>query len=180
MMHQPAPARVLILSICLLTAATMSLALSAADNAANPPDRGYAPTTRPQLRKPGFLFLELQTPGVDEYVKFFERVTEFKVVSTKPRYVEMESTCGQLIVMDPAELPKGHPFYGRADDKNKGSCTEIGIVVADLDKSFAAAVSAKQFGFRISSGIAKRPWGARDFRVLAPDGFYLRFTEGGN
>ena len=52
---------------------------------------------------------------------------------------------------------------------------EVGLVVADLDKTFAAA---KGQGWKISSGIGLRPWGLRDFRVLSPDGFYLRFTEG--
>jgi len=30
----------------------------------------------------------------------------------------------------------------------------------------------------VSTGIVRRPWGVRDFRVLAPDGYYFRFTEG--
>ena len=55
---------------------------------------------------------------------------------------------------------------------------EIGIVVADLDKAYAAALKFKDKGWPISTGIVRRPWGARDFRVLAPDGYYLRFTEG--
>jgi hypothetical protein len=45
-----------------------------------------------------------------------------------------------------------------------------------LDKTYAAAV--KQKGWPISTGIVRRPWGVRDFRVLSPDGYYLRFTEG--
>jgi hypothetical protein len=49
-------------------------------------------------------------------------------------------------------------------------------VVADLDRAYAAAQKHK--GFPISTGIVRRPWGVRDFRVLAPEGYYLRFTEG--
>ena len=51
-------------------------------------------------------------------------------------------------------------------------------MVADLDKAYAAALKFKDKGWPISTGIVRRPWGVRDFRVLAPDGYYLRFTEG--
>jgi len=51
---------------------------------------------------------------------------------------------------------------------------EVGLVVGDLDQTL---VAAKKFDWRITSGIAKQPWGVRDFRVLSPDGYYLRFTE---
>jgi hypothetical protein len=57
---------------------------------------------------------------------------------------------------------------------------EIGLVVGDLDKAYAAAVVCNDKGWSISLGIGRRPWGVRDFRVLAPDGYYVRVTEGPN
>ena len=61
----------------------------------------------------------------------------------------------------------------------RGDVVLLQDVLADLDKAYAAALTFKDKGFAISSGIAMRPWGVRDFRVLTPDGYYLRFTEGG-
>lgn len=91
------------------------------------------------------------------------------------RYAEMHSELAELLLLDPNELPRGHPFHGKLTGTGQGLGVEIGLVVADLDKAFAAA--RKHEGWRISSGIALRPWGVRDFRVLSPDGYYLRFTE---
>jgi hypothetical protein len=54
---------------------------------------------------------------------------------------------------------------------------EIGLVVPDLDAAYANALKFKEQGFKVSAGIGLRPWGVRDFRILTPDGYYLRFTE---
>jgi hypothetical protein len=77
--------------------------------------------------------------------------------------------------IDPEELPRGHPFHAKLTGSGQGLGVEIGLVVGDLDKAYTAAVQRK--GWSISTGIVRRPWGVRDFRVLAPDGYYLRFTE---
>jgi hypothetical protein len=79
------------------------------------------------------------------------------------------------LLIDPKILPKGHPFYDPPRGGRRGYSVEVGLVVADLDQTFAAAGKFKDW--KISSGIAKRPWGVRDLRVLSPDGYYLRFTE---
>jgi lactoylglutathione lyase len=128
-----------------------------------------------ELRKPGFIFLELGTQRVSEYVEYFRTVLGYEVVHQEQGYASMESNLAQLLLMDPRGWPKGHPFYGKTTGSGQGIGVEIGLVVADLDKTFAAAV--KQKGWPISTGIVRRPWGVRDFRVLSPDGYYLRFTE---
>jgi lactoylglutathione lyase len=80
------------------------------------------------------------------------------------------------LLIDPEELPRGHPFHAKLTGSGQGLGVEIGLVVGDLDKAYAAAVQCK--GRSISTGIARRPWGVRDFRVLTPDGYYVRVTEG--
>lgn len=133
-----------------------------------------------ELRKPGFIFLELGTPRLDEYIAFFESVMEFKLIRHEPDYAEMESRLGQLLLMDPAGLPEGHPFHDKPPGGKRGYGVEMGFVVGDLDKAFAAAALFKDRDWVIASRIMMRPWGVRDFRVLSPDGYYLRFTEGPN
>ena len=129
----------------------------------------------PSLRRPGFVFMELNTKKVDEYVAFFADVMGFKETMRKGRYVVLQTEVAELTIMDPDLLLAGHPFYKTLDGKTQGMGVEMGFVVADVDKAFAAAV--KHEGWRISAGIGRRPWGARDFRVVSPDGYYLRFTE---
>ena len=50
---------------------------------------------------------------------------------------------------------------------------EIVLEVPDLDAALAALVRA---GGHVVEPIRERPWGLRDFRVLDPDGYYLRIT----
>jgi len=130
---------------------------------------------KPTLRRPGFMFTELGTPRVDEYIDYFQAVAGYKVKHREAGYASLETEVAQLLLIDPKMLPKGHPFYEPPPGDKRGYSVEIGLVVADLDATFAAATKFKDW--KISAGIAKRPWGVRDFRVLTPDGYYLRFTE---
>jgi lactoylglutathione lyase len=140
--------------------------------------KSAAPVKKPELRRPGFTFVELSTRKVQEYAAYFATVAGFRRERNEPSYVEMVSDHGEVIFIDPSWLPKGHPFHGTFTGVKQGLGVEFGIVVADIDKAFAAAQRLRDKGWPISSGLVRRPWGVRDFRVLAPDGYYLRFTEG--
>jgi predicted enzyme related to lactoylglutathione lyase len=129
----------------------------------------------PSLRRPGFVFMELNTKHIEEYVAFFGSVMDFRETVRKGRYVVLQTDVAELTIMDPELLPTGHPFHQKLTGTGQGMGVEIGFVVADVDKAYAATI--KHEGWKISSGIARHPWGARDFRVLSPDGYYLRFTE---
>jgi lactoylglutathione lyase len=164
-------------------AAWLSLAPSRAEDAPksaaeNKSDPAKAPANEPSLRKPGFIFMELGTTHVEDYFSFFESVADFKILSRKPGYLVAHSDLAELTFIDPKFWSGGHPFSGKLTGSGQGLGIEIGIVVADLDKAYAAALKFQDKGWPISTGIVRRPWGVRDFRVLAPDGYYLRFTEG--
>jgi hypothetical protein len=134
--------------------------------------------TMPSLRKPGFVFMELSTTRVEEYLTYFESVADFKPMRHDPGYVQARSDYAELTFIDPKFWATGHPFSGKLTGHDHGIGIEIGVVVADLDKAYAAALTFKEKGWPISTGIVMRPWGVRDFRVLAPEGYYFRFTEG--
>jgi len=133
---------------------------------------------KPSLRKPGFCFAEFATPRPEEYLAFFESVADFHAIRHDRDYIEAESERGQLTFLDPKIWGPGHPFHGKLTGTGQGLGIEYGIVVADIDKAFAAAQQFKDKGFPISTSIVLRPWGSRDFRVLASEGYYFRFTEG--
>jgi hypothetical protein len=129
----------------------------------------------PELWRPGFVFLELGTTRIDDYITYFESVAGFRLAERQGRFATLNTDLAQLMLIDPGLLPPGHPFHAKLTGNGQGLGVEIGLVVADVDKTFAAAT--KHEGWKISTGIMRRPWGVRDFRVLAPDGYYLRFTE---
>jgi hypothetical protein len=101
---------------------------------------------------------------------------DFEETYRNGRFIQLETDHAELLLLHADEVPQGHPFHGKYKEGSQGTGVEIGLVVADLDKSFEAAKRHK--GWTISSNIVRRPWGLRDFRVLSPDGYYLRFTEG--
>jgi len=67
-----------------------------------------------------------------------------------------------------------HPYFARFGSATpRGYGVEIVIEVADV-----AALYESARGFaEIVAPLERRPWGARDFRVADPFGFYLRITE---
>jgi uncharacterized glyoxalase superfamily protein PhnB len=70
-------------------------------------------------------------------------------------------------------LPPSHPLRPRANER-VGAGVEIVIDVGDVDAAFAAVQAS---GHPTLSPVAERPWGLRDFRLLDPDGYYLRITS---
>jgi|GEM_PF-1914835 len=157
-----------------------SQAADAPKPAADKPAATTSTTTdnAPSLRKPGLVFMEFATQRVEDYVEFFGSVADFKATYRKPGYVQVQSGLAELTFIDPKYWGPGHPFHGKVSGSGMGVGIEIGIVVADIDKAYGAALKFKDKGWPVSTGIVMRPWGVRDFRVLAPDGYYLRFTEG--
>lgn len=51
---------------------------------------------------------------------------------------------------------------------------ELVVEVDDLD---GCREGVRAAGWPVEEEITSRPWGARDFRVLDPSGYYLRVTE---
>jgi lactoylglutathione lyase len=58
-------------------------------------------------------------------------------------------------------------------DAKRGYATEIVIPIEDIDGFYE---KIKDF-VKVVGEFQKRPWGAKDFRIEDPFGFYIRFTE---
>jgi hypothetical protein len=124
------------------------------------------------LREPGFLFLELGVENVVDHVAFFERVGGFHVVTNESNWAWLQSDRGDLMFGSNEVPNKSKPI-----EQRRVVGVEIGVVVADLDQTFAEVEKFQDRGFRLAGKIERRPWGPRDFRVYTPDGYYIRITE---
>jgi uncharacterized glyoxalase superfamily protein PhnB len=69
-------------------------------------------------------------------------------------------------------LSQKHPLKPREGERF-GVCVELVVEVEDLDAAFERARA--KWPIEVTLGL--RPWGRRDFRVLDPDGFYVRVTS---
>lgn len=120
------------------------------------------------------LRLELFVKSVPESADFYRRVLGFEAVSHQPDGYSVLRLGGvQLSLEARASLPDDHPIKPRADER-AGLAVEIVLEVDDLDAAYARALAA---GWPISEPIAQRPWGTRDFRVVDPNGLYIRINE---
>jgi catechol 2,3-dioxygenase-like lactoylglutathione lyase family enzyme len=71
-------------------------------------------------------------------------------------------------------LPADHHFGQEALARPRGAGVEIVLEVADVDAAYRAAEAS---AYAVEGAPRDRPWGLRDFRIVDPDGYYLRVTS---
>ena len=163
--------RLATLACALISALTHAQAGASAKDA-KPAGEVDSPTAKgDRLRQPGFLFLELDCNDLEGAIAFFRDVAGFEINRNDGDFVILRSKRGELL-LNRRPAPKATTENGHV----KGPRIEIGILVDDLDKAFAAA--KKHGGWKIASPIARQTWGVRDFRVFSPERYYFRITEG--
>jgi lactoylglutathione lyase len=76
-------------------------------------------------------------------------------------------------------LPAEHHFRAADFDRPRGVGVEIVIEVDDVGDAFAQARDAAVAHGGQLEPLATRPWGQTDFRLIDPDGYYIRVTSAG-
>lgn len=76
-------------------------------------------------------------------------------------------------------LPAEHHFRPAHFAGPRGVGVEIVIEVDDVDAAFARARDAAVAHGGQVEPLAARPWGQADFRLIDPDGYYVRVTSAG-
>jgi lactoylglutathione lyase len=104
---------------------------------------------------------------------FYERILGFVADDgAHANYVPLRLGDVTLSLNLMAELDSAHPIHAMPEDR-RGLGVEIVLDMPDID---ALADSVREHGWPLASDVELRPWGARDFRVKDPDGYYLRFS----
>jgi len=121
------------------------------------------------------LRLELFVSDMQKSIDFYTNVLGFEQMKGEPDYVPVRSG-SVLIALGPAAgLPKKHHFNPEVQNSRRGLGVEIVLEVDDVKSYFE---KVKMSGYKgILSPLQKRSWGATDFRVADPDGYYLRITS---
>ena len=68
-----------------------------------------------------------------------------------------------------------HYFTPHLDRFPRGVGVEVSVDVADEDDLLQLYSTAKAIGCVVRE-VVKRDWGATDFRIADPDGYFVRFT----
>lgn len=124
------------------------------------------------------ILVELHVPDLQRAREFYERLG-FSVVREESArggdgYLVMARGGSLLCFWGGTPRVADHPFFGsRPPDTVRGHGVEIVIPVEDLARAFEAMRAAGS----VVEPPQERAWGARDFRVEDPFGYYLRITE---
>lgn len=119
------------------------------------------------------LSLELFVETPEKSLDFYQRVLGFEVQgSASAEYTMLKNDDAVIAINSRSVLSSDHPL--RIDTGQRaGLGVEIVLKVADVEDAFRAA---KESGWPVSD-LALQPWGLRDFRLVDPDGYYIRVTS---
>lgn len=107
-------------------------------------------------------------------VPFYERTLGFKQVQEHTGYKLLLR--GALILGLKIDDLLWHPALIRhpATELPRGVGVELVLEVSDIDE-FSTRI--QNSGVPIQEALREQPWGARDFRLVDPDGYYWRITS---
>ncbi len=123
--------------------------------------------------------IELFVSDVETSVGFYEEALGFRLDRLDADYASLRRGKAVLGLGAMTKLPEdglGPGFTQARVSDERGAGVEIVLEVEDLDDALARFEAA---GGRLAEPIQRRPWGLRDFRVVDPDGYYIRITTAG-
>ncbi|WP_434734155.1 VOC family protein [Rhizobium sp. YTUHZ044] len=116
------------------------------------------------------LELFVQTPRTS--IDFYQRVLGFEVEGSSTEYAMLRNGDAAIAINSRSVLSSDHPLRGEIGDR-VGLGVEIVLKVADVEDAYR---KADESGWPLSA-LAVQPWGLRDFRLIDPDGYYVRVTS---
>jgi catechol 2,3-dioxygenase-like lactoylglutathione lyase family enzyme len=94
-------------------------------------------------------------------------------------YVPVSAGHARIGLQRSSALPAEHHFRPAHFGGPRGVGVEIVIEVDDIHAAFARARDAAVTQGGQVEPLAARPWGQTDFRLIDPDGYYVRVTSAG-
>lgn len=136
----------------------------------SPPPAALDPANRDSMT----IRLELMVDDVQRSVTFYTGVLGFVLVRSESGYAVVQAGKVELGLQDAKGLGSGHYFNPELQKSRRGLGAEIVLEVADVNGYYAAV---EQAGYTTLSPLKVQSWGATDFRLADPDGYYLRVTS---
>lgn len=120
------------------------------------------------------LRLELFVSDLEKSGDFYTRVLGFERLKGNAEYVSVRSGSVVIGLGQAAKLNAKHYFNPELQQDRRGLGAEIVLEVDDVRAYFD---KVKASGYKIATPLWKQSWGATDFRIVDPDGYYLRITS---
>lgn len=128
------------------------------------------------MQAPGYVFVELYVEHMEYYLRLVRDVLGFEVVRAEDGWAELCSSHGTVILNRHDDPEPGHPFEHFARVRPHGMGVEIGIVCASRQDLSDKWARARRVPGCVVTDIVDQEWGMTDFRILTPEGYYLRVT----
>lgn len=120
------------------------------------------------------LQLKLFVDDVERSLAFYTGVLDFRVSEqAEDGFTALARGDAAISLNRRQSLPADHPVQARSGEP-LGRGVEVVLYVEDVQATYEGVVAS---GWPRSSELLLRPWGERDFRVLDPDGYYLRISN---
>ncbi|MFC3040852.1 VOC family protein [Virgibacillus xinjiangensis] len=118
--------------------------------------------------------VELFVACLKSSVEFYRDVLAFQVPGElDSSYISVRKGNAVLGLSEMKNLPDHHPLKATADQR-PGLGVELVLEADDVEQVYDQ-VKAKAYPIHME--LADRPWGLKDFRVVDPDGYYVRITS---
>ena len=117
------------------------------------------------------LRFEIFPSDLEATVDFYTRVLRFEVSADRRRepqpYIELRRDAVRIGAARRAD-------DGHSSHRLPPVGVELVLEVDDVDDELERV---RMSGWPIAEQLQERPWGLRDFRLIDPSGYYLRFTN---
>ena len=122
------------------------------------------------------LRFEIFTADTKRSVEFYKNILRFEHTreDVNDRYHVVKRGSVQIGIGLAEKLKENHYFRPEILEQRKGLGVEIVLEVDDILKEYD---EVKKTRYSIESPLVKREWGLIDFRLVDPDGYYLRITS---
>lgn len=119
--------------------------------------------------------LELFTSNIAKTVRFYQDILGFKPLNSgSPTYQPIKNGQVVLGIGLLESLGNRHYFNTHHNDNKFGYGVEIVLEVDDISLIYN---KVKHANVEIESDLEERPWGLKDFRLIDPNGYYIRVTS---
>lgn len=119
------------------------------------------------------MHIEFFVEDLERSRDFYTRVLGFAVVRQKTDgFTELRRGSATIALNDLESLSPDHPARP-APGERIGKGVEVVLVENRLLEFYDHVLASK---WPISTALRRQPWGMTDFRVLDPDGIYIRVT----
>lgn len=123
------------------------------------------------------VFCELYVRDLRSNVRWFVEDLGFLCERVEDEFAELVAGTTRILLNSQilSEFETANPIREISIDTPRGAGVEIGIMVIDLDATYAAV--CENPALTPTGPPASVPWGGRDFRMIHPDGFYIRIAS---